>query len=73
MGLVSSGCLIAVVAANDAESVVAGLESEGIVAAVAGYATANRDVVLRTESGAVGLPEFDRDELARYLDENASG
>jgi len=73
MGLISSGCLIAVVAANDAESVVAGLEAEGIVAAVAGYATANRDVVLRTESGAVGLPEFDRDELARYLDENASG
>ena len=68
LGLIASGALLAAVAPEDAPGVVAALAREGIYAAEIGRATdASDGLKLTGAGGARDLPQFDRDELARYF------
>ncbi len=68
LGLIASGALLATLAPQHAETVVGALAAEGIPARVIGRATPPEEgLTLRTPSGKAPLPEFDRDELARYF------
>ncbi len=68
LGLIASGALLATLAPEHAEAVVGALDAEGIPARVIGKVTPPEErLTLRTPSGIAPLPEFDRDELARYF------
>lgn len=67
-GLISSGCLLAAVATEDAAAVLAGLQAAGIAAAQAGVFTRDRALSAVLDGGEAPLPAFDRDELARYFE-----
>lgn len=73
LGLISSGCLIAAVAPDEAARVLGALSAEGIAAAIAGRFTAERALLLASDEGTTPLPEFDRDELARFFDRQGGG
>ena len=68
LGLIASGSLLATVDPNDAHAVVDSLRNNGIESRVIGSAnTRSGEVTLRTRSGPVDFPRFERDELARYF------
>ena len=68
LGLISSGLLVAALSQSTADAAVAALTRAGITAAVAGRFTAAGALRLSAHGQEVPLPEFDRDELARYLE-----
>lgn len=72
LGLVASGCLIAAVEEGDAGRCLAALREARIEAAKLGRAVAGRGVWLGAIEQGVPLPDFERDELARYLDGKAA-
>ncbi len=68
LGLIASGALLATVASEDAAPLIEALDVEGIPAWEIGRVTpADEGLTLRTPSGTALLPEFERDELARYF------
>ena len=68
LGLIASGSLLVTVDPNDAHTVVDSLRNNGIESRVIGSAnTRTGEVTLRTRSGPVDFPRFERDELARYF------
>ena len=68
LGLIASGALLATVDPNDAPAVVDSLRNSGIDSRVIGSAnTRSGEVTLRTRSGVMDFPRFERDELARYF------
>ena len=68
LGLISSGALLAAVAPESANAVIAALSDAGIPASLIGEATrAGAPVTLRSPSAAREFPKFDRDELARFF------
>ena len=68
LGLIASGSLLAAVDPNDAPTVVNSLRNGGIESRVIGRANDRAgEVTLRTTSGVVDFPRFERDELARYF------
>lgn len=70
LGLISSGCLLAAVEPASAAACTAALARAGVTATVAGRFTVGRELTL-IEAGRRGsLPAFDRDELARFLEEH---
>ncbi|HZQ34953.1 MAG TPA: AIR synthase-related protein [Dehalococcoidia bacterium] len=71
LGLISSGCLLAAVAPEDAGPALARLHGEGILAARAGTFTRERTLIATDDRGERPLPAFDRDELARYVEQRA--
>ena len=71
LGLIASGALLATVAAEDAAPLIEALDVEDIPAWEIGRVTPSVEVLtMRTPSGTAPLPEFDRDELARYYGES---
>lgn len=69
LGLLASGALIITVASNKTETLLEALNNAGISASVIGKITEpGEGVKIRTSSGIQDLPQFERDELARYLD-----
>ena len=68
LGLIASGALLATVSPEQAPTLVAALERQGIAAGVIGRVTEPEEGLrLRTASGVRELPAFDRDELARFF------
>ena len=68
LGLISSGALLAAVAPESANAVIAALSDAGIPASLIGVATERgAPVTLRFPSDAREFPKFDRDELARFF------
>ena len=68
LGLIASGALLATLAPEHAGTVVRALHSEGVPAWEIGRVTPPEEgLTLRTASGTAALPEFERDELARYF------
>ena len=67
-GLIGSGALLATLPQSEAQRLVDALASEGIPAYEIGQITPKEDGLrLRTAHGLIGLPTFERDELARYF------
>jgi len=74
MGLLASGALLAIVAAEDAERVKGALQSEGIGGELIGRVGSGRPgVILDGGQQATPLPAFARDEIARFYDERQEG
>lgn len=71
LGLIASGCLIAVVEDAHVDACLNALGAARVEAASAGRAVAGSGVWLSATVGEAPMPEFDRDELARYLDDVA--
>ena len=70
LGLIASGALLATVAPEETPALLAALGREGIPARQIGHVTAAEDGLrMRTRDGVSSLPEFERDELARFLSE----
>jgi hydrogenase maturation factor len=70
LGLLASGCLIAAVAAADVERALAALDAARISAWVAGRATdADQGMWLDRPGHREAWPAFERDELARWLEQ----
>ncbi len=68
MGLISSGSLLATVSKEDSEILIDTLTSQGIKTYDIGYITpAGQGLKLRTPEGITTIPNFKRDELARYF------
>ncbi len=68
LGLIASGALLATVSPEQAPTLVAALERQGIAAGVIGWVTEPEEGLrLRTASGVRELPTFDRDELAQFF------
>ena len=66
LGMISSGCLLVFMGAKEAAAARNHLRRKGIPCEIAGrIVPAAQGIVLVTESGAVPLPEFWTDELAR--------
>ena len=69
LGLIASGALLAAVAPGDVPQLVNALESGGVPAWEIGHVTSPESGLnMRTPEGLRPLPEFDRDELARYFE-----
>jgi len=65
LGLIASGALLLAVASNDAGSILAALDEEGIAAAQIGRVVEReRGVVLQSAAGERPMPRFERDEIA---------
>jgi len=74
MGLLASGALLAIVAAEDAEPVKQALRQEGIGCELIGTVGSGQPgVILGTGQQATPLPAFARDEIARFYDELQEG
>jgi hydrogenase expression/formation protein HypE len=70
LGLLASGALIMTLPKNQANSLVEGLSLRNIQAHVIGKVLAQeKGVMLRTAGKVEPLPQFPRDELARYLEQ----
>ena len=68
LGLIASGALLAATAPEDAQVLIEALASEGIDAYEIGRVTTEDEGLrLRSPEGIVPLPDFERDELARFL------
>ncbi|MBI4339720.1 MAG: hydrogenase expression/formation protein [Chloroflexi bacterium] len=68
LGLLASGSLLIALPQAEAPALLATLEGEGVSATVIGRVTsASQGLRFRTEAGLVDLPQFPRDELARFL------
>jgi hydrogenase maturation factor len=69
LGLIASGSLLMAVAADQADTVRAALQAEGIAAARIGQVVERTlGLTLRTPQGDRPLPRFDRDEIARLFE-----
>ena len=67
-GLIGSGALLATLPQTHAQRLVDALASEDIPAYEIGRVTPKEEgLKLRTANGVIGLPTFERDELARYF------
>ena len=67
-GLLASGALLITLPASDVPSLLAGLEKEGIIGWEIGQMIAAAEgLMMIGQGGEVPLPEFPRDELARYF------
>lgn len=74
MGLLASGALLAIVAAEDAERVKQALHSDGIGCELIGrVGNGQPGVILGRGPLATPLPAFARDEIARFYDELQEG
>jgi hydrogenase expression/formation protein HypE len=72
LGLLASGSLLAAVDSEDAENVLQALAAQGIVSACIGaMVAAEKGMTLLRDGKAEPLPEFERDELARWLEKPA--
>ena len=70
LGLIASGALLAALPSERAAPLIEALDAEGVPAWEIGRVTpADEGLTLRTPSGTGPLPEFYRDELARYFSE----
>ena len=68
LGLLASGALLITLPASDVPSLLAGLEKEGIIGWEIGQMIAAEEgLMMIGQGGEVPLPEFPRDELARYF------
>lgn len=68
LGLLASGALLITLPASDVPALLAGLEKEGIIGWEIGQMIAAEEgMVMIGPEGEVPLPEFPRDELARYF------
>ena len=66
MGLIASGALLIILAANELENLLSRLQSEGIEAAEIGEVTEkSKGVKLLTADGLCDLPLYEQDELTR--------
>ncbi len=69
MGLLASGSLIITLPPSDTPKLLSALKEAGVDAAVIGkVVTAKEGVKVRTAMGVSELPQFPRDELARFLE-----
>jgi len=69
MGLLASGSLILTLPPSDAPKLLSALKEAGVDAAVIGKVVAAKEgVKVRTAEGKAKLPQFPRDELARFLE-----
>ena len=69
LGVIASGALLVVVAAEDGERVVAGLQEAGIAAGIIGrVAESGAGVLLQTGGTTQQLPRFPRDEITRLFE-----
>jgi hydrogenase expression/formation protein HypE len=71
LGLISSGCLVAAVAPTDVDTALAALRAAGLQARRAGRFTAAPELVLLDGAWPKAWPEFPRDELARFFEQQA--
>lgn len=70
LGVIASGSLLAALGPEHAQRAVAELARAGISAAVIGEVRPREEgLILESRAGARPLPQFERDEVARYLDE----
>lgn len=70
LGLLASGCLVAALAPEDEPAALAALRGAGIAASVIGTIEPPEAGFVITTAGHAGLlPEFPRDELARYIEQ----
>lgn len=68
LGLLASGALLLTLAQQEAPRLVEALSTIGVPARVIGRVTPKEQgVMLRTADGLLELPQYPRDELARYL------
>ena len=73
LGLLASGSLIITLPSTETSSLLAALNRAGINASLIGKVlAAEAGVKIRTPRGMENLPQFERDELARYLDSQSS-
>lgn len=69
LGLLASGALIITLPYSEASKLLEGLRQAGINASVIGKVVeAEKGLKMHTARGIEDLPQFERDELARYLD-----
>jgi hydrogenase maturation factor len=69
LGLLASGSLIITVSTDKTQTLLEALNNTGIYASAIGKLTEpGNGVKIRTLSGIQDLPQFERDELARYFD-----
>jgi hydrogenase expression/formation protein HypE len=69
LGLIASGALLLAVAPEDADTIRAALEAEGIATACIGRVVApERGLTLRSSDVERPLPRFERDEIARLFE-----
>mgnify|MGYP002397087045 CR=1 FL=1 len=69
LGLLASGTLIITLASSETAKLLAALEEAGIKARVIGKVVrAEEGLKMHTSSGTQELPQFERDELARFLE-----
>ena len=69
LGLLASGCLIATLPKQSTSELISALEHEGIEARTIGEITkADSGIVMYNSEGSNPLPDYDRDEFARYLE-----
>jgi hydrogenase maturation factor len=69
LGLLASGALIITLPYSEVSKLLEGLHQAGINASVIGKVVeAEKGLKMRTARGIEDLPQFERDELARYLD-----
>ena len=75
LGLLASGALLAIVAAEDCDAVVARLRNAKIECQVIGSVEAGpAKVIMGDQDATAPLPHFDRDEIARFVERaQASG
>lgn len=73
LGLLASGCLLVTLPAMQAPALLKSLEDEGIFACEVGQVIAPQEgLIMVGYEGEVPLPEFRRDELARYISDKCS-
>jgi len=69
LGLLASGALIITLAPSETIKLLAALEESGIKAEVIGkVVSAEEGLKMHTATGIRELPQFERDELARFLE-----
>ncbi|MCU0520268.1 MAG: AIR synthase family protein [Anaerolineae bacterium] len=73
LGIIASGSLLMAVAAGDAASIAAALESEGIAATIIGTVCEGSQVLLSSRAGSLPLRQFSRDEIARLFESRRDG
>jgi len=74
LGLLASGSLIITLNPSETSKLLAALDDAGINARIIGKVVrAEEGLKLHTKRGTQELPQFERDELARFLNSQASG
>jgi len=67
-GVLASGALLAIVAADDCGAVIASLNDAKIMCRAIGSVEAGPAKVIMGDQDAIPLPQFDRDEIARFIE-----